>query len=1052
VERTAAAKNIDFSVFEAMPVNSILVGIDGPRFSIIALTDQYLKIFGITRDRLVGQEISHAIANGSDDMNSAVAVLRDSFEEVIRTKNSHNIRSLGYDFVGSSRQTTSRLYDVSNKPVFNSSGELSYIIHTLIDVTVEDRPAQSKVQLLQVDKTLQLFMQAPVAVCIVKGPDYIVELANEAMLQFLGRESSMMGRPIIESLPEAKLQGLIDILQHVRNTGQTYQISSFPAELMINEIREVRFFDLVFKPYQQNASDAETSIFCLANNVTEQVRSRQQVSEMTATLNFRNAIFEAQNQSSSDGVLIVDSNGEMILYNRRFAEIWRIPEEVLSSRSDADALKQAANQLVEPALFLEKVTEIYHSLNVAMKDEVYFKDGRVIERTGTPVIGVDGANYGWAWNFRDITARIQQEQKFRNVLEQAPTPIFILKGPALILEVANKPLLNLWNTDEQAVGKPLLEILPEMKDQHFYELLQKVYREHTPYYGHEEASYFLRPDGNKELHYFNYTYQPYQENDGSVTGVLVMSTDVTEQVIATQKIRETEANFRTLLMQAPVGICLLRGDDFEVELANDSCLEIIRRSREDVVGKSIFVTMPELKGQGFSQILQEVLSSGNAFAAYEYETHINHDEYSEQLFLDFVYQPLRETDGRNDRIMVVVTDITTTVLARKKIEEAEERARLAVESGELGTYEVNLRTNQIIPSARLGEIMGITLPADRNAFINAFVDEDKPVREAAHREALVTGKLQYSARIKKQDNSIHWIKAMGKIYFDEANTPMKLVGVVQDITEQKLFAEELSRLVHERTKELRAVNEELKRSNTELEQFAYISSHDLQEPLRKIKIFSTMIMEKDRQHLSEFSVNRFNKIVEAADRMMNSLRDLLEFASLSNRDRFEQVDLNWVIGNVRNDLELAIGQRNAHVEYENLPTLHAIPLQMHQLFYNLLNNALKFSKDGVDPVIRIQCRILAREEVKAVRAENVTGFYEISVIDNGIGFDEMYAEKIFTIFKRLHTRETYHGTGIGLSICRKVVHNHGGEIYARSGSGSGATFIIQLPFYNEGNA
>jgi signal transduction histidine kinase len=122
---------------------------------------------------------------------------------------------------------------------------------------------------------------------------------------------------------------------------------------------------------------------------------------------------------------------------------------------------------------------------------------------------------------------------------------------------------------------------------------------------------------------------------------------------------------------------------------------------------------------------------------------------------------------------------------------------------------------------------------------------------------------------------------------------------------------------------------------------------------------------------------------------------------------------------------------------------------MHQLFYNLLNNALKFSEDGIVPVIRIECRRLTREEVKPMKAESIAGYYEISVIDNGIGFDEIYAEKIFTIFKRLHSRDTYHGTGIGLSICRKVVHNHGGEIYARSGSGRGATFIIQLPYYSD---
>ncbi|HSB92644.1 MAG TPA: PAS domain-containing protein, partial [Flavitalea sp.] len=353
---------IDLKIFEAMPVKSILLGTNGPPYSIIAVTGEYAETFKISRNKWVGEEM-FSLMSGSNasDLPSSLHRLRASFEEVIQSRSGNTINNFRFD-LSTGDKLAMRSWNVINKPVLNSSGNVSHIIHSLVEV--DEFQAQTPELLSQAaDKTYQLFMNAPVAVCIVKGPDYIVELANEGMLQLLGRQPDMIGRPIIESLPEAGLQGLINILEHVRQTGETYEVSNFPAELMINEVREARFFDLVFKCYQRHVSDAEVSIFCLANNVTEQVRSGQQVSEMTAKLNLRNAIFEAQNQSSSDGVLIVDANGEMILYNRRFAEIWQIPEEVLQSRSDAYALKQAANMLVEPELFLQKVSDIYQSVN-----------------------------------------------------------------------------------------------------------------------------------------------------------------------------------------------------------------------------------------------------------------------------------------------------------------------------------------------------------------------------------------------------------------------------------------------------------------------------------------------------------------------------------------------------------------------------------------------------------------------------------------------------------------------------------------------------------------
>ncbi len=636
----------------------------------------------------------------------------------------------------------------------------------------------------------------------------------------------------------------------------------------------------------------------------------------------------------------------------------------------------------------------------------------------------------------------ESEQRFRNVLEQAPIPILILKGEDMVLEVANEALLKLWNVGPEAIGKPFLEILPEMKDQGYYALLQNVYRHGISHTGFETPVYFIRQNGEKELHYFNFTYAPFKEKDGSITGVLVHAINVTEKIVARQKIAESQENFHNLVMQAPIGICILQGENFVVEMANDSYLEIVQRSRDFFIGKPIWDVIPEVKNQGFDEILGNVLKTGIRFEGKEYQAKINRQGREETIFIDFVYEPLREMDGAAKRIMVLAIDITDKVIARKKIEEAEESSRLAIEAAELGSFAVNLLTNEVTSSPRLDEILDMESSSDRSQFLRSIHPDDLLLREEAYKKAYQTGKLEYDARVIKRDHNLIWIRVEGKITFDENKIPVKVLGVVQDITQQKLFYEELAKQVRDRTGELSIANKQLQRSNKELEQFAYISSHDLQEPLRKIKLYSGLIMERDGGFFSEYSKTRFQKMIDAADRMSRSLRDLLNYASLEHEQRLEKVDLNEVVSNAESDLELLIFQKRAIIEKPVLPVINAIPLQMHQLFFNLLNNALKFSTPGIPPFIEIGMEKIAKPENNSIQ-------YKIQVKDNGIGFDNSAAEKIFTIFQSLHDRNKFDGTGIGLAICKKVVENHGGTIFASSEAGRGATFTILLPEQEE---
>jgi len=219
-----------------------------------------------------------------------------------------------------------------------------------------------------------------------------------------------------------------------------------------------------------------------------------------------------------------------------------------------------------------------------------------------------------------------------------------------------------------------------------------------------------------------------------------------------------------------------------------------------------------------------------------------------------------------------------------------------------------------------------------------------------------------------------------------------------------------------------------------LQKFAYVASHDLQEPLRKIQTFGDRLVEKYSDDLDPRGLDYVDRMQNSANRMQILLQDLLAYSRVTMGSlEVELVNLRVVVDEVLEDLELKIEEEKAQIVVENLPTIEADPVQIKQLFYNLIGNALKFSLEDISPIVQV-----AAQEVRE-------GVWQITVADNGIGFDEKYEERIFGVFQRLHTRQEYEGTGVGLALCKQVVERHGGEISARSQLGEGATFIVTLP-------
>jgi signal transduction histidine kinase len=265
----------------------------------------------------------------------------------------------------------------------------------------------------------------------------------------------------------------------------------------------------------------------------------------------------------------------------------------------------------------------------------------------------------------------------------------------------------------------------------------------------------------------------------------------------------------------------------------------------------------------------------------------------------------------------------------------------------------------------------------------------------------------------------------------------------EEIEERRLSEEKIKRL----NEQLIENNTELKTINEELDRFAYVASHDLQEPLRKIMLFSDKLSAKLQESDDPELQNSLHRIVRASERMQTLINDLLKLSRHAhNPDDFKLTNLNQVVSEVLTELDNEIQNKSAVITYRNLPSVWAVPGQVYQLFQNLISNSLKFCKDNTVPVITIEAEALKGKQVPGTQEklyENT--FYRIYVKDNGIGFDPKFAEEIFVVFKRLHSYHEFEGTGIGLSICKKIVEKHKGMITAEGAPQKGATFIITLP-------
>ncbi|NTS42072.1 PAS domain-containing protein [Flavisolibacter sp. BT320] len=398
-------------------------------------------------------------------------------------------------------------------------------------------------------------------------------------------------------------------------------------------------------------------------------------------------------------------------------------------------------------------------------------------------------------------------------------------------------------------------------------------------------------------------------------------------------------------------------------------------------------------------------------------------------------------------------ELEKEITDRKKVEDellvANQQLNAAQEIAKLGHWQWDVAANKVTWSDVLCNIYQIpTNEMSYEAYLQKVHPDDRDFVNAAVQRAFAEKKFPaYTHRILFEDGSEKVLQARGEVQLDSEGNVVRMLGTGQDITEIQTAQQQLVERTHA-----------LETSNAELQRFAYVTSHDLQEPLRKITTFASLLDREVNGQMSESGRIYMDKIVQSAGRMQRLIDDILAFSSLRDfNEGYVPTDLNVVVKQVISDLETRIEATGAVIQFEKLPVIDAIPSQMEQLFQNLISNAIKFSRKGERPVVTITSKLVSVDAIDNYNLVDDTTlnqrgftynwgreqFVQIEVIDNGIGFDEAYAEKIFEIFQRLHSNTD--GTGIGLAICKKIADNHHGIISAHGSAGKGARFQVNLP-------
>ncbi|MGI4871986.1 MAG: PAS domain-containing sensor histidine kinase [Janthinobacterium lividum] len=650
---------------------------------------------------------------------------------------------------------------------------------------------------------------------------------------------------------------------------------------------------------------------------------------------------------------------------------------------------------------------------------------------------------------RERAARVaaeRQKQRFERIFWQAPAAICIFDGPDWVYEFVNPGYQRMF-PGRQLLGRPLLEALPEVAGQPLLDILHAVYETGVPFEGKEVLVPLARTDdGPIEDIYFDLTYQARFDEAGRVDGFVTYAYDVTEQVLARQQRVAQQVQLREVFEQAPVAIAVFEGADYVVEVANPLVAALWGRTPAQVVGYPLFEALPEIRDQGFRELLDQVVRTGETYAAQEVSTPLLRRGQLETVYLNFVYQPLREPDGTITRVAAVATEVTEQVRARQTIEASARQLRLVTDAlpvliGYLDQEQKYRFANQAYqawfhqdPANLLGRpVQEVAGPA---AYSNI-----RPYIE----RALAGERVDFETEMPFRPDFTKVIRTTYVPDFQDGHVA-GCFTLVTDITEQVRAREQVEHLngtlaaINEQlqatNQELADSNAQLTRTNVDLDNFIYTASHDLKAPISNIEGLLYLLREELPAEVvqGEYVGPTLTRMLEAVERFKRTIDHLTDIIKLQKEfaPAATAVNLATVLEEVRQDLAPLIEESGARlwVEVTSFPPVQFSEKNLRSVVYNLLSNALKYRSP--DRTLHVD----VRAHVRPVHTV-------LEVHDNGLGIDKAHLPRLFGLFQRFH--DHVEGTGIGLYMVKRIVENAGGRLEVHSQLGAGTTFFVYLP-------
>lgn len=636
-------------------------------------------------------------------------------------------------------------------------------------------------------------------------------------------------------------------------------------------------------------------------------------------------------------------------------------------------------------------------------------------------------------------------------LASSPSPTAIYSGEDMVIRFANAGMLALWGKDPSAIGKPLMEAIPELEGQPFLELLQKVWRSGETYSVHEAPAKLIK-NRVETLDYFDYEYKALTDHNNETWCILNTALNVTsrrefiqqiqqkeerehalnEEMAATleeltstneelsnslRQLDQSREHIRTIIEQAPVGIAMLKGPEHIIEIANPAILDIWGRTESEVIGYPHEDARPELRGQSVNKWLKEAYQSGKPKINNEFTVRLHHHGGLREAIVNSVYQPIFSDRGNISGVLIILEEITEQVLARRKNENDQQMLALAIDAGQLATFYYQPATNLFSGNTLLKTWFGLSSEEhlDLSLALEMIVPEDRDRVTAAIMNSLdkdADGHYFIEYRIQnKTDRKIRLLQANGRVFYDQKGNPLSLNGTLRDITEQK--------------------KEEERKDD-----FMGMVSHELKTPLTSLKAYIQILQRLPVNAENSRQENILERCLKQTDYMNSMINGFLNVSRLDSGQLHmdkKAFDFPLLFSEIEDEVLSINHNRNFIFKPSGQTSVLADREKISQVLHNLIGNAIKYSP--FESVITVEYLTIGDNSLK------------VSVQDEGIGISADDQQRIFDRYYRakdLHSKSIA-GFGIGLYLCKEIIELHGGTIQVQSAKNKGTVFSFVLP-------